>query len=341
MNAAADLSRKTNTRAACNALGIPRATYYRKQTREAVKTTERKAPVLALSKAEERSVLEKLHEPRFRDFSPYYVYATLLDEGVYLCSIRTMYRILAKHGEVRERRRQVNRPKYAKPELLATGPNQVWSWDITKLKGPVKWTYYHLYVIMNIFSRYVVGWMIAHREQASLAKRLIRDTCDKQLIQPKQLTIHADRGSSMKSKTVALLLSDLGVTKTRSRPQVSNDNPYSESQFKTLKYNPEFPGRFGSIEDARIFCRDFFTWYNCDHKHSGLGLMPPEKVHYGLDKKILQQRAVVLKKAFETHPKRFKGKTPQPPNVPEEAWINPSKLLPTTKETNNNLFSQD
>jgi putative transposase len=289
---------------------------------------------LALSDNEEQVVLDVLHEERFRDFTPYYAYATLLDEGIYHCSIRTMYRILAKHDEVHERRRRhVKRSHYEKPELLATGPNQVWSWDITKLKGPAKWTYFHLYVILDIFSRCVVGWMVAHREQAALAKRLIENTCTKQQIQREQLTLHADRGSSMKSKAVALLLSDLGVTKTHNRPHVSNDNPYSEAQFKTLKYCPEFPERFGSIEDARSFCRDFFSWYNCEHKHSGIGLMTPEQVHYGMDKQILLQRSAVLEKAFHKHPKRFKGKIPQPLPVPEAAWINPPKSPESDEKT--------
>lgn len=332
MNAAIELSKETSTKAACDALSIPRATFYRRKA-SAAQTAERPAPPLALSEAEEQRVLEILHEPRFRDFTPYYVYATLLDEGVYHCSIRTMYRVLAKHDEVRERRRQVSRNRYQKPELLATGPNQVWSWDITKLKGPAKWTYYHLYVILDIYSRYVVGWMIAPRESASLAKRLIEDTCEKQCILPDQLTIHADRGSSMKSKAVAFLLADLGVTKTHSRPQVSNDNPYSESQFKTLKYSPEFPERFGSIEDARAFCQQFFSWYNREHKHSGLGLLAPETVHYGEDQEILQQRATVLEAAFKEHPKRFKGKVPKPLSVPEAAWINPPKSSTTTEKT--------
>lgn len=333
MNAVKELRKKTNTKAACSALDVPRSSFYRHLKPEVAQTAERPMPPLALSDAEEQRVLDALHKPRFRDFTPYYVYATLLDEGVYHCSIRTMYRILAKHDEVRERRRQVSRPNYQKPELLATGPNQVWSWDITKLKGPVKWTYYHLYVILDIYSRYVVGWMIAHREAATLAKRLIEDTCEKQRIEAKQLTIHADRGSSMKSKTVAFLLADLGVTKTHSRPHVSNDNPYSESQFKTLKYNPEFPARFGSIEDARSFCRDFFSWYNNAHKHSALGLLAPGQVHYGEDAKVQQQRAAVLASAFKEHPKRFKGKIPQPLPVPDAAWINPPKSSATNEKT--------
>lgn len=334
MSAVIDLSSQTNTRTACAALGMPRATFYRQAAREVwAPAAERPEPPLALSEAEEQRVLDVLHEPRFRDFTPYYVYATLLDEGVYHCSIRTMYRILAKHDEVHERRRQVSRPYYQKPELLATGPNQVWSWDITKLKGPVKWNYFHLYVILDIYSRCVVGWMVAHREQATLAEKLIKDTCAKQCIQPEQLTIHADRGSSMKSKAVALLFSDLGVTKTHSRPQVSNDNPYSESQFKTLKYSPAFPERFGSIEDARSFCRDFFRWYNVDHKHSGLGLLTPEQVHYGEHEEILQKRAIVLEAAFKEHPKRFKGVVPRPLPLPEAAWINPPKPAITAEKT--------
>jgi putative transposase len=334
MSSVACLSGQVSTKAACEALGVPRATYYR-QTKQANSTphVERPLPPLALTAGEEQCVLDILHEPRFQDCTPYYTYATLLDEGTYYCSIRTMYRILAKHDEVRERRRQVSRPHYAKPELLATGANQVWSWDITKLKGPVKWSYYQLYVIIDIYSRYVVGWMLTHREAAVLAKRLIKDSFIKQDVPKDQLTIHADRGSSMKSKAVALLLADLGVTKTHNRPHVSNDNPYSESQFKTLKYRPDFPDRFGSIEDARSFCRDFFTWYNCHHKHSGLGLVTPEQVHYGMASEIQEQRAEVLHAAFLQHPNRFKGKVPKSMQVPEEVWINPPKVVHLPEET--------
>ena len=326
MSTVADLGLQVNIKAACAAFGIPRATYYRRTTNRTAALSVRPLPPLALTTMEEQSVLDALHEPRFRDLAPPQVYATLLDEGVYHCSIRTIYRILAKHDEVRERRRQVVRPHYDKPELLATGPNQVWSWDITKLKGPAKWTYFHLYVILDIFSRYVVGWMVAHREQAALAKRLINDTCEKQQIQPDQLVLHADRGSSMKSKAVAHLLADLGVTKTHSRPHVSNDNPFSEAQFKTLKYCPEFPGTFGSIQDARLFCHDFFTWYNGEHKHSGIGLLTPEHVHYGMDKEVVQRRATVLEAAFGKQPKRFKGRIPQPQPAPQAVWINPPAL---------------
>jgi putative transposase len=234
-----------------------------------------------------------------------------------------MYRILTdEHGDVKERRRHVQHPNYTKPELLATAPNQVWSWDITKLKGPVKWTYFYLYVILDIFSRYVVGWMVAHREQDGLAKRLIEETCLNQGIQPGQLIIHADRGSSMRSNAVAHLLSDLGITKSHSRPHVSDDNPYSEAQFKTLKYCPAFPDRFGSIQDSRCFCQEFFSWYNKDHYHSSIGLMTPEWVHYGMAEDVFGRRSTVLAKAYEKHPKRFKGKMPKPPALPEAVWIN-------------------
>jgi putative transposase len=271
-------------------------------------------------------VLSILHTERFIDKAPTEVYATLLDEGTYHCSVRTMYRILAEEGEVRERRNQARHPKYQAPELLATAPNQVWSWDITKLRGPVKWAYYYLYVILDIFSRYVVGWTIAYRESSALAKRLIAETYEKQNVQPEQLKIHADRGPSMKSKAVAFLLADLGVTKSHSRPYVSDDNPYSESQFKTLKYRPDFPDRFGSIQDARSFCREFFPWYNQEHRHSGIGLMTPEMVHYGKTEKVRSQRQIILASAFDAHPERFVRGMPAPPALPEAAWINKPKV---------------
>ncbi len=248
-----------------------------------------------------------------------------------MCSVRTMYRILEENDEVRERRDQLRHPQYSKPELLATAPNEVWSWDITKLLGPQKWTYYHLYVILDIFSRYVVGWLLAERESAELAKRLIEETVEKQGVDEDQLTLHADRGTSMKSKTVAQLLGDLGVTKSHSRPHTSNDNPFSEAQFKTLKYRPEFPKRFGSIEDARSFCRKFFRWYNEDHRHSGIGLMTPEAVHYGKDLEIYECRRAALLDAYKVHPERFVQKQPEPPKLPEAVWINP----PTGTATDN------
>jgi putative transposase len=325
MSAATALSQDVGKKPACEALGMPRATFYRHAGRAEPQGNEdacRPHPPLALTPVQRQEVTAILTSERFQDRAPYEVYATLLDEGQYHCSIRTMYRILQCNGAVKERRRGHQRGHYCKPELLATGPNQVWSWDITKLKGPAKWTYFYLYVIMDIFSRYVVGWMVAHREQDALAKRLIEESCVKQNIQPGHLTVHADRGSSMKSKAVAHLLADLGVTKSHSRPHVSNDNPYSESQFKTLKYCPEFPERFGSLQDARAFGHRFFTWYNEEHRHSGIALMTPEQVHYGKAKEIMALRTKVLSTAFESNPLRFKGRTPKSLSLPKAAWIN-------------------
>jgi len=323
IQAATILSHEVGKKPACEALEVSRATFYRYHNPVKPKGC-RPRPPLALSTSERQVVLDELYSERFQDKAPLQVYATLLDDGRYLCSPRTMYRILAaEHGSVKERRRQVQRPHYSKPELLATTSNQVWTWDITKLKGPAKWTYFYLYVIMDIFSRYVVGWMVAHREQKALAKRLIEQSCLKQKIEPGQLTLHADRGSSMKSKVVAQLLADLGVTKTHSRPHVSNDNPYSESQFRTLKYCPQFPERFGSIQDCRVFCQDFFSWYNKEHRHSGIALMTPEQVHYGLADEISHRRASVLASAFKQHPNRFKNKIPVPDTLPKAVWINP------------------
>ena len=329
MEAAVTISRDVGKKPACEALGVSRATFYRRSAPTLKPGVVRPAPPLALTAEEKTVVLEELHSERFRDVAPLEVYATLLDDGRHLCSPRTMYRILsAAHDGVKERRRQVQRPHYVKPELLATAPNQLWSWDITKLKGPAKWTYFYLYVIIDVFSRYVVGWMVAHREQKTLAKRLIEESCRKQLIQPWQLTVHADRGSSMRSKVVAELLTDLKVTKTHSRPHVSNDNPYSEAQFKTLKYCPQFPGSFGSIQDSRAFCQDFFTWYNKEHRHSGIALLTPEQVHYDRVEEITGHRAAVLAAAFEKNPNRFKYKMPVPETLPKEVWINP----PSTKK---------
>jgi putative transposase len=259
------------------------------------------------------------------DLAPGEVYATLLDEGRYLCSERTMYRVLAANAEVRERRAQLRHPVYAAPELLARRPNELWSWDITKLLGPAKWTYFYLYVMLDVFSRYVVGWMVAHRESATLAEQFIRETCARQAIAREQLTVHADRGSAMTSKPVALLLADLGVTKTHGRPHVSNDNPFSEAQFKTLKYRPTFPGRFGSIQDARAHCHGFFPWYNTEHHHTGLGLLTPADVHHGLAEQRIAVRATVLATAYTAHPERFSAGLPVPAAMPAEVWINPPK----------------
>jgi putative transposase len=267
-------------------------------------------------------VRQTLNSERFQDRAPRQVYATLLDEGQYLCSWRTMYRILEDYQEVRERRDQLRHPHYIKPELLATAPNQLWSWDITKLKGPAKWTYYYLYTVLDVFSRYVPGWLIAECESATLAKQLIAESCAKQGIEPDQLTLHADRGSAMISKTVAQLLGDLGVTKTHSRPYVPNDNPYSEAQFKTMKYRPDFPERFGSLEDARAWARTFFHWYNHQHYHSGLCLLKPVTVHYSQAQAVLEQRHTVLQAAYAAHPERFVRGEPKLLSLPAEVWIN-------------------
>jgi putative transposase len=324
VGAAEELAPKVGVVAACQAIGVSRATLYRRRKPKR-KPKLRKASSRELTDEERQAMLDILHCPRFADKSPAEVYASLLDEGHYHCSIRTMYRLLGRNKEIAERRNQLRHPVYKKPELLATAPNQVWSWDITKLLGPVKWSYFYLYVILDIYSRYVVGWMLASRESAELAKRLIEETLEKQGIAPGQLTIHADRGSSMKSKPVALLMSDLGVTKTHSRPHTSDDNPYSESQFKTLKYHPSFPGRFGSIEDARAFCQRFFPWYNAEHHHGGIGLLTPEDMHYGRAAQITAARQAVLMDAYDKHPERFVRRRPTPPLVPEAAWINPPR----------------
>jgi putative transposase len=305
----------------CAALGLPRATYYRRRQPQGARSPRRPSP-RALRTEEQTAVLAVLHEPRFVDLAPAEVYATLLDEGRYLCSERTMYRLLAAHHEVRERRNQLRHPRYAAPELLARRPNELWSWDITKLLGPAKWTYFYLYVMLDVFSRYVVGWMVAHRESATLAERFIRDTCTRQGIARDQLTIHADRGPAMTSKLVALLLADLGVTKTHARPHVSNDNPFSEAQFKTLKYRPAFPERFGSIQDARAHGHVFFAWYNTEHRHSALGLLTPADVHCGFSEYRAAARATVLAAAYAAHPERFPRGLPQPPACPQEVWIN-------------------
>jgi putative transposase len=319
--------------ATCSALGLPRATYYR-LLQPQVSPPPRPAPPRALSTEQRRVVLERLHEPRFVDLAPTEVWAQLLDEGEYHCSVRTMYRILEANAEVRERRNQLRHPHYAAPELLATKPNELWSWDITKLLGPAKWTYFHLYVILDVFSRYVVGWMVATRESKALARKLIAETCARQGIAPAQLTLHADRGSSMKSKPVALLLADLGVTRTHSRPHVSNDNPFSEAQFKTLKYRPEFPERFGSVHDARAHSGPFFDWYNNDHHHVGIGLLTPHDVHYGLGEAKRAQRAATLEAAYRAHPERFPHGLPAPPLLPSAVWINkPKKQADTLSST--------
>jgi len=325
MNAAVQAVPELGPVAACGALGVSRASLHRLRypPPPLPEPRRRSSPPRSLTAAERVNVLAHLHAERFQDRSPAEIYGTLLDEGVYCCSIRTLYRLLEAEGETRERRDQLTHPSYQKPQLLATAPNQLWSWDITKLLGPAKWTYFYLYVILDVFSRYVVGWMLADREGKELARQFIAETCAKQKIAPGQLTIHADRGSSMKSKPVALMLADLGVTKTHSRPHVSDDNPFSESQFKTLKYRPEFPDRFGSLQHARAFCQEFFPWYNTEHHHSGLGLLTPQVVHSQQAELVRNLRQKTLDVAYAAHPERFIRKPPQPPSLPTEVWINP------------------
>jgi len=319
-----ELTPVIGTRPACRALGAaPASVYRRRNPPPARQPVPRQPPARALSEDERAAVLEVLHSERFIDSAPAQVWATLLDEGRYLASERTMYRLLAaRHGGVRERRAQLEHPAYAAPELLAQRPNQVHCWDITKLKGPAKWTYYYLYVILDVFSRYAVGWTVQHRESGQVARDLIAQVCAQQNIQRDQLTVHADRGSSMTSKPVAFLLADLGVTKTHNRPYTSTDNPYSEAQFKTLKYRPAFPARFDSIEHARAHCREFFDYYNHHHRHSGIGLMTPVTVHYGHADAVHAQRARVLQAAYAANPERFVGRPPTPPALPTAAWIN-------------------
>jgi putative transposase len=310
---------------ACAALGVSRATYYRHHRQSSAPERprpERRRHPRALSPEEEMRVLDVLHSPEFADMAPAEIYAVLLDRGVYLCSESTMYRLLRRRGEVRERRRQAVHPPRTVPELVAEDPNRVWSWDITKLKGPVNGVYYCLYTIIDIFSRYTVGWMIAAHENKDLAERFLSETIAKYGIEPGKLTIHSDRGSPMIAQNVAQMMATLGVTKSHSRPKTSNDNPYSESQYKTLKYRHDFPDRFGSLEDARAWCTRFFTWYNQEHRHSGIGLHTPYDVHFGLAGQLREMRADVLEAVYAKHPERFVRKPPEPPKLPAAAWIN-------------------
>jgi putative transposase len=320
---------------ACQVLAMPRSWFYRTPIRPrgaALGTNRRPAPERALNPAQRAEVRDVLNSERFGDQTPRQVWACLLDEGRYLCSWRTMYRILDTYTEVRERRNQRRHPTYTKPELMATAPNQVWTWDITKLRGPVKGVYYYLYVILDLFSRYVVGWMVAPRETAALAQVLIDTTCQRQGIDPEQLTLHADRGSPMIAKSTSELLVDLGVVKSHSRPQVCNDNPYSEAPFKTLKYRPDFPDRFGAIEDARAWCLPFFHWYNEHHYHTGLGLLTPASVHDQRHDAVQDHRQGILDAAYAAHPNRFVGGRPTVQPLPEAVWINPPKQKETQTE---------
>jgi len=337
-----ELAELVGRAAACRASGVPRSSWYRHNRvsppppRPAPKPHVERIQPRALSPAERARVRELLNTEPYLDHAPATVWAKLLDAGEYHCSISTMYRILRVHDEVRERRRQATHPARKKPELLATAPNQVWSWDITKLAGPTRGIWYHAYVIIDIFSRYTPGWMIAETESGELARRFLDESIRKHDIDPDTLTLHADRGTSMKSKTVAELLADLQVTKSHSRPKTSNDNPYSESQFKTFKYRPVFPARFDSIGHARDFAGEFFDWYNHDHRHSGIGLHTPYDVHHGLAERVRAHRADVLTSAYQANPERFVRGTPEPPKLPGTVWINRPAQQTTTEETPTN-----
>lgn len=267
-------------------------------------------------------MIDVLDSERFCDLAPAQVWARLLDEdNTYLCSISTMYRLLRERDEVRERRRIARHPAHVKPELAATGPNQVWSWDITKLRGPHKWTWFQLYAVIDVYSRYAVGWLVTTRESGRLAEQLIDACLTDEGITRGQLTIHADRGTSMTSKPVVQLLAELGVVRSHSRPRVSNDNPYSEANFKTLKYFPTFPDRFVSLAHARTFIDSFFAYYNHQHRHSGIGLHTPADVHHGRHHAIRQRRQHILNQAYATNPQRFR-RPPTAPTIPDVTWIN-------------------
>ena len=308
---------------ACRLMGVSRMWYYRAMAPKAQPHQRKKRPRgRYIGEAERAQIRAVLNSERFYDMPPRQIYATLLDEGRYVCHWRTMYRILSECDQVRERRNQRKHPPYRKPERLASGPNQLWSWDITKLRGPYKWTHYSLYVIMDVYSRYVVGWTIAPGESSALARTLIQTSCRRQGIAHHQLIIHSDRGSAMTSKTVAQLLAELGVEKSLSRPYNSNDNPYSEAQFKTMKYRPTYPGRFGSLEDAKAWTGRFLLWYNHSHYHTGLALMVPAVVHAGQEKAVRAARQQVLKEAYERHPERFARGVPKVGMPPKNVWIN-------------------
>ena len=325
MTIAQELAPEIGPLAACEAMGVSRATFYRERKPKGP-PAPRPTPKRALSEAERLAVLAVCHSEEFIDRPPATIQATLADRGIYLCSTRTMYRVLDAAKEVKERRRQATHPVYVKPELCAKAPNQVWSWDITDLKGPVRGSRYKLYVTIDLFSRLVVGWTLQHREDETIAKEYHRLNFIQHGIRDWELTLHSDRGAAMVSKTVGNLLIDLKVTKSHSRPHVSDDNPYSESQFKTLKYSPGFPERFGSIEDARSFCRTYFQWYNHEHRHSGIGMMTPASVHEGRAETVHAARQVVLDQAFQAHPERFPKGRPKPHALPGPAWINAPKI---------------
>ncbi|HYC77479.1 MAG TPA: IS3 family transposase [Planctomycetota bacterium] len=326
MTAVDGLLGKATIAAACAALRLPRASYYRSR-RARAPARKRPPPPRAIPPAVRREVRDLLVSPRFVDDAPPEIYAQLLDEGRRPCSVRSMYRILAEDGAIKERRAQVVRPAYAKPELLATAPNQVWTWDITKLRGPAKWTYFHLYVVLDLFSRYAVAWLVADRESAAYAVRLVREAVGREGVAPGELVVHADRGAAMRSKSLAQLCADLDVRRSFSRPHTSDDNPFIEASFKTMKYQPEFPDRFDSFSAAREFCRSYFGWYNREHRHSGIAFLTPETVYRGRTPEVLAARQATLDRDFDENPIRYANRRPRVAALPAAVYINPPKSI--------------
>lgn len=327
MSVAVDLAHEVPERTLCVAAGISRSTLRRRRhgVPDRLVTTSARRSIRALNEAEQAEVLAVMHSDRFADRAPATIVATLLDEGTYLCSASTMYRLLRANDEVRERRRIARHPDYCKPELLATAPRQVFSWDITKLRGPNKGEWFSLLVMIDIFSRFVVGWMLVRRANAELAKHFIEQTLQREGIEPGQAVVHADRGAEMTAKPVCELLDNLGVVRSHSRPHVSDDNPFSESQFRTLKYHPEFPDRFGSFQHAHDHLDVFFPWYNQEHRHSGIAMLTPAMVHHGQADRVLTARHGVMQKAYLAKPERFIGGAPKPITLPSAVWINPPR----------------
>ncbi len=334
MMAATELSTEVGIKPACMAMGVSRTTFYRRRQGAPLSQQPRPTPRRALREVEREEAFAILDSPRFVDRAPAEIVATLLEEGRYICSERTMYRLLSSRQPVRERRDQLRHPNYTRPELVATAPGECWSWDITKLLGPQKWTYYYLYVLLDIYSRYVVGWMLAHRENSTLASNLIQESCLKEGVRPRVLTLHSDRGSPMTSKCTAQLLADLGITQSLSRPRVSDDNPFSEAQFKTLKYHPGFPKRFADYQAALDWCRDFFPWYNQEHKHGGIAMLTPAAVHLGRADDVLATKQQALDRAFAAHPERFPNGPPKVQALPEAVYINPPQPAPGGASSN-------
>ena len=323
MDAAVEIIADVGVQPVVDALGLCRATFYRRRLGPAPTREPSPPPARALAAGERAEVLDALHSDEYLDASPAEVYSDLLSRGKYICSIRTMYRVLESANEVRERRNRAKHPVYAKPELVATAPNQVWSWDISKLRTGKPFSYLFLYVILDIFSRYVVGWMVAERENSNLATLLIEETYRRHGVEPEQLILHADNGPQMVSGTTVQLCAKLGIMRSHNRPYVSNDNPFSESHFATAKQHPLFPKTFGGLDDGLAWGRKFFPWYNEKHSHSGLAYLTPHQVHTGTYVNVMEKRQAALDAAFARNPERFVKGPPKTGKLPEAVWINP------------------